>query len=1142
MNTNRTLWTWLTTLLLATSIALVPAPVVSAQTTAAPALTAADILAQFPAGSPAERDRLAGQMIALGDAGLAEITGQLVPSGGGRDTAARYALNAVAVCASQFGMERQRALTEHALIRALGSAKDVEVRTFLLSQLRIVGREPAVNAAAPLLADAALVEPATQLMLTVKGAASSAALRGALPGASGPGRITIVKALGELGATEANDQVLALAKDTDPAMRRAALAALARFANPTSSKTMVEAAERAGYIYDPANATAALLEYARHLAGRDPGAAGKLCRQIMKKTDRADRLATRAGALAVLADTQGSDALPDLLAAVDHADRAYRQAALRAAEPLRGMAPLRRWTAKAQTVDAARRAEIIAMLGRQGDSRALPFIRASVTAREPEVMLAAAGALAHMEGALAVPDMLPALTSATGTAPTTLVGILSGIIDEPHLDPMVAMLDALPPGAKAAAVGLVGAKGGRRFAAKILALTADPDAAIRAAAFGALAGVATASDLPALVQLLETAGADLVAPVQKAIVETVNQGARIRPLVQALPASSHPERILDALSQTGGGEALAAVLAQFESSAEDRKAAAFRALTRWPGTEATGRLFALVAANDATYRNQAFSAYVRQISASSLPAEQKLLHYRKALDVSSTVGDRRIVLRALERVRSFKSLLLVARLLDDRELAGEASRSVMRIAMPSSAGAGDGMTGPVVRDALTKAMPLVTPARDVTEDPQGAIRAYLAAMPAGDGFAPMFNGTDLTGWQGLVENPVVRAKLSPPDLAAKQAAADAKARVNWSVRDGAIVFNGSGDNLCTVKEYGDFEMIVDWRITKGGDSGIYLRGTPQVQIWDPARTDVGAQVGSGGLYNNQKNPSAPLVKADNPVGEWNTFRIVMIGDKVTVFLNGTTVAENVTLENYWDRAQPIFARGPIELQAHGTDLAFRDLYVRELSDAAYNLTEEERTDGFVALFNGRNLDGWVGNKVGYKAENGALVFDPKAPDRSNLYTAREYEDFQFRFEFQLTPGANSGVGIRAPLEGDAAYVGMEIQVLDNDAPMYATLQPYQYHGSVYGIIPAKRGFLRPVGEWNTEEILIRGSRIRVTLNGTVILDGDLAEATKNGPMDHRPHPGLDRASGYIGWLSHDSVVRFRNIRIKDLSPADQAGR
>ena len=261
----------------------------------------------------------------------------------------------------------------------------------------------------------------------------------------------------------------------------------------------------------------------------------------------------------------------------------------------------------------------------------------------------------------------------------------------------------------------------------------------------------------------------------------------------------------------------------------------------------------------------------------------------------------------------------------------------------------------------------------------------------------------------------------------------------------------------------------------------------------------------------------------------------MIGDKVTVFLNGMKVVDNVTMENYWDRAQPIFPRGAIELQAHGTDLAFRDIYVREIADAEFSLTDEERAEGFVSLFNGRTLDGWIGNKTGLQGRGRRHRLRPEGGATGPTSTRRsEYGDFQFRFEFQLTPGANSGVGIRTPPEGDAAYVGMEIQVLDDTAPVYAALQPYQYHGSVYGIIPAKRGFLKPVGEWNSEEIFIRGSRIRVTVNGTVIVDGDLAEAARNGTMDHQEHPGLERTSGYIGFLSHDTVVRFRNIRIKNL--------
>jgi len=330
-------------------------------------------------------------------------------------------------------------------------------------------------------------------------------------------------------------------------------------------------------------------------------------------------------------------------------------------------------------------------------------------------------------------------------------------------------------------------------------------------------------------------------------------------------------------------------------------------------------------------------------------------------------------------------------------------------------------------------------------------------------------------------------------------------------------------------------MWVDWRITKNGDSGIYLRGSPQVQIWDTSRIDAGAQVGSGGLYNNQKNPSKPLKLADNAIGDWNTFYIKMIGERVTVCLNGILVVDNVIMENYWDRSIPIFPTGAIELQAHGTDLGFRDIYVHEIKSENIGLSVQEQADGFVSLFNGKNLDGWVGNKTDYKVDNGEILVEPGGRGESgNLYTGKEYSDFAFRFEFQLTPGANNGIGIRTPLEGDAAYVGMEIQVLDNSAPVYANLQKYQYHGSVYGVIPARREFLKPVGEWNEEEIWIRGTRIKVTLNGTVIVDGDIAEASRNGTIDHNDHPGLKRTSGHIGFLGHGSTLRFRNIRIKTL--------
>jgi hypothetical protein len=177
---------------------------------------------------------------------------------------------------------------------------------------------------------------------------------------------------------------------------------------------------------------------------------------------------------------------------------------------------------------------------------------------------------------------------------------------------------------------------------------------------------------------------------------------------------------------------------------------------------------------------------------------------------------------------------------------------------------------------------------------------------------------------------------------------------------------------------------------------------------------------------------------------------------------------------------------------------------------------------------------WMGNLVDYAMEDGCIVLSADTKFGGNLYTKKEYANFIYRFEFQLTPAANNGVGIRTPPEGDAAYVGMEIQILDSEHPVYKNLEEYQYHGSVYGIIPAKRGYLKPVGEWNTQEIFADGNHIKVTLNGTVILDGDLKEATKNGTTDKKNHPGLFNKSGHIGFLGHGSPLKFRHIRIKEL--------
>lgn len=190
---------------------------------------------------------------------------------------------------------------------------------------------------------------------------------------------------------------------------------------------------------------------------------------------------------------------------------------------------------------------------------------------------------------------------------------------------------------------------------------------------------------------------------------------------------------------------------------------------------------------------------------------------------------------------------------------------------------------------------------------------------------PLFDGETLNGWQGLVADPYRLQTLEEEELSELQARADDLMNRHWKVEAGVLCFDGKGSHLVTCREYGDFELNLEWQITPGGDSGIYLRGFPQVQIWDHLQNPVG----SGGLFNNRNHGSTPLVVADRAPGEWNHFRIRMRGDRVTVYLNDSLVVNDSILENYWRRGEPLPQRGRIELQSHGTPLKFRNITIQE---------------------------------------------------------------------------------------------------------------------------------------------------------------------------------------------------------------------
>jgi Domain of Unknown Function (DUF1080) len=408
------------------------------------------------------------------------------------------------------------------------------------------------------------------------------------------------------------------------------------------------------------------------------------------------------------------------------------------------------------------------------------------------------------------------------------------------------------------------------------------------------------------------------------------------------------------------------------------------------------------------------------------------------------------------------------------------------------------------------------------------------------GLITLFNGKNLDGWHGQeTADPRHFAALGA-DEKAKQLARDAEDRKkHWHVDKGEIVNDGQGVYLTTDKEYGDLELFVDFKIGPKGDSGVYLRGTPQVQIWDftePSYANLGADKGSGGLWNNSPgNPGKdPLVLADNPVGQWNTFRIIQTGARTTVYLNGKLVVDHAILENYWDkdRTLPIPVKGPIQLQTHGSEIRWRNIRVREIpTEEANAILAKHGALGFRSIFNGKDLAGWAGPIDQYQVNDGVLMCKPEKG--GTIYYNKELTDFAARLEFRLPPGGNNGLAIRYPGEGDTAYAGMcELQILDDSTTKYGRLDPRQYHGSAYGMVPARVGYQRPVGQWNFQEVTAKGPKLKVELNGTVILDTDLS--TVKEFMASSAHPGKDRTSGFFGFAGHNDPVEFRNIAIKPL--------
>jgi len=891
-------------------------------------LKVTNILDKYPARSAAEMDALASELLTLGRKGVLEVCRRLAGPGKAADASPRYAVDGLSLHVSRpGGAEKERLLYVDGLLAALDKAPDADVRAFIISQVQIAGKDETVKPLARYIKDPRLGEPATRALLTIRTPEAEKALLRSLGPSSGVNRTAIVKALGDLRSRAAVERILPLADSRDDNLREAALQALAeigdaRAESKLSTISIVSSAD------DRAKAASRFLLFARRQAeAGQKDACVRICRNLIDKLAAPQESQVRSEALSLLVETIGKDAMNDLLHVTDSPDRQYRVRALDLAAQVPGQETTEKWLGLIPTVSPEAQADIIDMLGERGDKTALLLVLENLKNGEKAVRLAAIPAAFKLGGREALPNLMPLLSAGDDEEIVLVKQALLGAPGEWTVALAAGAFTDAPPLAKKALIEVLAARQAREHADLIWEVVKNGSEVVRPAALAALESVVRGDDLPQTIDLLLAATSPAeVLSLQNALAAAARRipdpERRADLILTALAKEKGARRtdLIRPLARIGGAKALQAVIAETNSPDPQARTGAVYALSQWPDMGASEALLDIVrTAADRKYGYLAVQGYVRLVNASGMPADQRLGLLKGALETAKEANEKNLVVAALSGIRTRESFRTAVFLLSDPVLRAKAAESAARIAMPVP---GDkGIAGIETARCLKKASVFL-------EDDgfREQVERRTADILVQEGFVSLFNNEDLLGWKGLVEDPVQRAKMGPVELRSAQQKADDDMRLHWKVLDGVLIFDGKGQSLCTTHNYGDFELFVDWKIEPGGDSGIYLRGSPQVQIWDPAK----GPEGSGGLYNNQIWPPKPLVPADNPVGSWNTFHILMTGDRVTVFLNDVLVVDDVIMENYWERGKPIYPTGQIELQAHSTPLDFKDIYLREV--------------------------------------------------------------------------------------------------------------------------------------------------------------------------------------------------------------------
>lgn len=1093
----------------------------------------ADGLAQFPAATPAVFNEVTGELAATGSAGVEMIAGMLVPADKGKNATLEYALNGIAAYVTGPGHEALRAEVRKGFIRAIERCTDNANRAFLFSQLQLCSTAEDAASILPYLDDSYLSDYAIRALISTPGTEPVLLAEARKEGLTADRKRALAYAFAEKRMTDAEPVLLGWLDGADAATAEQIYNALAVCGSRASLKPLAAAAAKAGYGWDNAGATDAYLCLLANLvAAGDAQPAVKAAKGLLK----CDCQYVRGAALAVLVDALGCEkAMPYVLAAVKEGPAEYRYAALQTLGK-GGDEIFARVAAGMPRYDAETRAAVLAWLGDCGAVSQSDLITGAVTSADDRVARAAIEASGRIGGGQALAALAWALEGPHAKAALKALLAFNGRID-PQVEQLLARDDAkvLVP-----ALRLAAARRMTVAADRVFALIDSSDTQVSEAAYAALPYVAGPRHMDRLAKLLDTADGQHAAQIQTALIRTLAQlpeDKQYDTIEGYMQASKTPARYYPVLAQTGTPEAIASLLAGLFGN-EDREAA-FGALLTVENPAMTDILYRIAVENPAL-ADRALMRYADLCAKQPATPVRRFQLYRQGLELRPSAAVRNKLLGYLSGVHEVPALMLAADCLSDPETAGAAAAAVKTIVAKSKPMPG----GEAVRKALEQAREVYKELAKSDADAGYAvdeITGLLDNIPAA-GFA-LLPAAGLEGWTAVAADPAQERKLPARRLAGlRKAAAEAMA-ANWSADGNALVFAGKAPStIGTEKEYENFELWLEWR--SEGEAGLAVRSMSQIRL--------GGAEGTGLKTLGQTD--TPAAAADNAPGTWNTLYAKVVDDRITLIENGVMLAENVVLTNPCAPGEPVCVRGRIELSGLAAPACFRNLYIGELpSTPVFELSPEEAAQGYEVLFDGRSLHKWTGNTVNYVPLDGTIDVTASYGGSGNLYTVKEYGDFDLRFEFRfLRRGVNNGIGIRTPMGVDAAYHGMEIQILDHDAPIYKNLRIYQQHGSVYGIIPAQEHVVfGDLGTWNTMEIHAVGDRITVTVNGRVILDGDIRQAckghnvsedgSKKNPytVDGKNHPGLFNKKGHLGLLGHGAGIQFRNLRVLDLSAGRQ---